>query len=374
MKKRKIVLSLNWSFENHQENVLGALDYASESKNWNLLRNLGDPLIRLRNLPHITFDGIVANIQDQNQLNILQQTDRPIVRVDNITDTKDVPGVFPDDQAIGKLAAQHFLSRNFTNFAVVTYPEEPFGQIRAKSYMESLAPHQCHLLEISDRWDADKFKETIETFLMQQNRATAIFTVNDDLATTIIYHALKLGIRIPEDLSVLGTGNNEFTCRKAMVGLSSIRLPERKCGYMAAQMLDNLLDGKKVATQTLPPIDIISRRSTDYFAVNDNLVAQTLRTIHAARNIPVTINDLTTELSVNRRTLERRFRKVMHKSPLEEVMQMRMSRAKRMLEHTQLTIIEISLAAGFPDLKSMETQFNKRENSTPEEYKKMLKA
>jgi len=373
MKKLKIALALHWSFDSHRKNVLGALDYASNSNNWELYREMGDPLIRYKDLSNFTGDGIIANIHSKHQLELLSQREQPVVRVDNFIDTKNILGIFPDDKAIGKLAAEYFLSRNFTNFAVVTYPEEASGQLRASAFMDSCAPHQPRLLEISDRWEEDRFRETIENFLKQLKKPTAIYAVNDDLATIIIYHARKLKIKIPEKLSILGTGNSEFTCRKAMVDLSSIRLPERKCGFLAAEMLDNILKGKSVATKILPPIDIISRQSTDHFAVEDNLVAQALRLIHTKRNYPITIADLTTELSVNRRTLERRFRKAMNTSPLEEVMRMRMHRAKRLLEHTQLTIMEISHTAGFPDLKSMETQFNKRENATPEGWRESLK-
>jgi len=310
----------------------------------------------------------VANIHSQHNLEQLKQKDVPIVRVDNFVDL-DIPSVFPDDTAIGKLAADYFLSRNFSNFAAVTYPEEPFGQIRAKAFSTHTAPSNCQILEISDRWEEARLKEAIESFLRKLPPQTALFAVNDDLATIIIYHARLLKLKIPSQLAVLGAGNTEFTCRKAMIDLSSIRLPDRNCGYKAAEMLQDILDGKKVTTKTLRPIDIVTRTSTDHFTVEDKIVAQALRLIHAKSNKPITIDYLTRVLSINRRTLERRFRKSINKSPLEEVMLMRMSRAKRLLEHTNLTIIQISHDAGFPDLKSMGAQFQKRDNMSPETYR-----
>jgi LacI family transcriptional regulator len=370
MKKKKIAFCLQWSFLSHCENILGALDYAAQADHWDIFRDHGDPIIFPKHLLSSGCDGIIANIHSESSLEVIKQTERPTVRVDNFIDLQEIPGVFPDDKAVGTLAANYFLSRHFTEFAVVTYPEEPFGQLRAEAFKNTLAPHRCNFLEISDRWDLNRFNNTIEDFLHQLPPSTALFAVNDDLATIIIYHARKCGIKVPEDLSVLGAGNNEFVCRKAMVPLSSINLPERECGYLAAQMLDDIIDGKPRKTKTLPPINIASRLSTDYFAVDDKLVARALRCIHAKRNNPLSIANLAAELAVNRRTLERRFRQIMKISPLEEVMRMRMSRAKRMLQHTQKQIIEIAHAAGFPDLKSMETQFNNRENMTPEDFRK----
>jgi len=354
----------------HCENILGVLDYAAQADHWEVYRDHGDPIIYPNHLASTGCDGIATNIHSKEALRLIQEIEKPTVRVDNFFDLKEIPGVFPDDKAIGKLAAQYFLSRHFTEFAVVTYPEEPFGQLRAQAFRDALAPHHCSFTEISDRWNSNLFSYTIENFLQQLNSPTALFAVNDDLATIIIYHARKYGICVPEDLSVLGAGNNKFDCRKAMVSLSSINLPERECGYQAAQMLDDLIDGKHVETKVLPPIDIASRRSTDYFAVNDKLVARALRIIHAKRNGSLSIADLAAELAVNRRTLERRFRHVMKMSPLEEVMRMRMSRAKRMLRHTPKRIIEIAHASGFPDLKSMESQFANRDNMTPEDFRK----
>jgi LacI family transcriptional regulator len=373
VRKRKIALALQWSFMAHRENILGALDYAAKAEHWDLYRIDGDPILHYTQLAGIKCDGILTNIHDERYLSALDDMSCPIVRVDNIVEAGGIPGVFPDDAAVGRFAAQYFLERRFSDFAVLTYPGEVFGQERIAAFMEEVKPHPCHVIELSDLRDANRYKYALKKF-KEKDEPTAVFAVDDDLAIHLIYEARCLGIAIPDSLSVLGVGNNEFVCRKSVIPLSSIVLPERECGYDAARMLDELLDGKSVADRTLLPLKIVTRQSSDYFAVGDKLIARALRIIHSEFETPVSVGTLAKDISVNRRTLERRFRRVMKVSPLEEVMRVRMSRAQRMLLHSDKRIIEVAYEATFPDLKSMEIQFEKRLGMSPKVYREQAGA
>ena len=74
---------------------------------------------------------------------------------------------------------------------------------------------------------------------------TGILVSDDRWARRCATLAQQCGLRVPNDVAILGIGNSPFTCRIGGVGLSSIALPAEAIGRQAAAVLDGLLAGKR---------------------------------------------------------------------------------------------------------------------------------
>ena len=96
-------------------------------------------------------------------------------------------------------------------------------------------------------------------------RPLGVMAVGDGLAITLMRQLLDRGIRIPEDISVVGVDNSELECEAADVPLTSVNTNANQIGYVAAARLDRLMAGERPAPGTvlIPPVAVVARASTD---------------------------------------------------------------------------------------------------------------
>lgn len=104
--------------------------------------------------------------------------------------------------------------------------------------------------------------------------------------------------------------------------------------------------------------------------VTDPIVADAVRLIWGTSGQAINVDEIAGQLPVTRRSLERRFRKELGVSVHEEIDRCRMDRAVRLLEHTELLIKNIAVAAGFPSLDAMGDAFRRSKGVSPSEYRK----
>jgi LacI family transcriptional regulator len=160
-------------------------------------------------------------------------------------------------------------------------------------------------------------------------RPCAVFVSSDGLGLQFLEVVRATGLRVPEDFAVLGVGDIDPICDLAYPPLSSIRTAAEAAGFEAARLLDGLRQGEPPPKSRieLPPLGVVARRSTDVLAVADYDLAKALRFIrdHAAGEI--TVEDVVSAACVSRSTLERCFRQLLGRSPLDEIYRVRVQRA-----------------------------------------------
>jgi LacI family transcriptional regulator len=116
---------------------------------------------------------------------------------------------------------------------------------------------------------------------------TALYTVKDIRGQQILAACLDAGIAVPDTLAVLSTDDDEVLCETATPALSSIALDGAYTGRICAKALDDLLHGRK----RHPLVDIafpriVTRRSTDAFAITDPVLARVIATARQNLSAP----------------------------------------------------------------------------------------
>src|SRR5690606_22518091 len=111
----------------------------------------------------------------------------------------------------------------------------------------------------------------------------AVFTAYDPVALDLVHKCRLAGVRVPEDVAVLGVHNGQIACEMSDPPLSSIDTASEHRGYLAAQLLLRQFEGRVDPGETIviPPVGIVSRTSTEVIAAADPLVAEALRYIRA---------------------------------------------------------------------------------------------
>jgi LacI family transcriptional regulator len=177
---------------------------------------------------------------------------------------KSFASVESDEQTASYTAARHLLKLGHKRIAYLTGPPvAPWAHERFEGYRRALREAG---IEVDDKL-VFAAGNTIEDgakagsqMLAESCPATAIQAVSDQVAIGCAEALLARGLRIPEDLSLVGYGNI-MAAEYFRVPMTTIRQPKFRLGAAAAEMMINLLKGQPLGTQRLSA-ELIERKST----------------------------------------------------------------------------------------------------------------
>jgi LacI family transcriptional regulator len=190
----------------------------------------------------------------------------PVVAVDPHIGRSPLPTVDSDNLHGGQLATEHLLALGHRRIALITGREDlKSAQQRETGYRRALAaaglPVQENLIRRGD-YDHDVAAASARELLNGPDRPTAVFAANDITAIATIETATRLGLRVPEDLSVVGFDNipESVLC---IPPLTTVRQPIRAMGRNAITLLVRLINGETPdETHITLGTDLVVRHST----------------------------------------------------------------------------------------------------------------
>lgn len=200
-----------------------------------------------------------------------------------------------------------------------------------------------------------------------------LLTCNDERGEQISEVCKIASLRVPEDIAILGIDNDELICAFSDPTLSSIPLGANQAGYEAAGLLDKLMAGKeKMAGQIIfdQPRDVVARRSTEIIAVKDPEIAESILYIRRHSMLPIQVSKVADHVAMSRRSLERRFRRALGRSVLNEITNVRVDRICLMLTETNRPVSEIALSLGFSCPEHFARYLKRNKGMTPLAYRK----
>jgi LacI family transcriptional regulator len=239
--------------------VLGAEDYGQERGYSVLVSNSAQQPGRERNhlqlLEQQRVGGVLlAPIWGlSDQVRQLRRRGIPVVLLDRAGNAEDLCSVSVDDVEGGRVAVQHLLDQGHTDIALVGGPAD-LEQIRDRRRGAELARaghRDARLLAVSTpRLDAASGVAAAGELaaLPTAERPTAVFAANDLLAVGLLQGLVGSGLRVPDDVALIGFDDISFAA-SAAVPLSSVRQPGRDLGRRAAALL---LDEIEAAEQDRP--------------------------------------------------------------------------------------------------------------------------
>ena len=203
-----------------------------------------------------------------------------------------------------------------------------------------------------------------------------MFACNDLRGRALIDLCRNEDIRVPDEVAILAVDNDDLICDLSQPQLSSVAVPWKKIGFRAAAALERLLSHKTVKPRRIlvGPECVVERQSTDTLAVADPDVAAALQFIRAHAHEPINVADIMNHLPVARRSLERRFREIMGRSPLEEIRNAHAERAKYLLAESNLSMPEVAEKSGYSSAAWMSKAFRDTVGDTPSAYRKRFSA
>ncbi len=176
-----------------------------------------------------------------------------------------------DDEEVGALATQHLMESGYRRIAHVRGPENSAASGRLEGYRRALTRRGIPVVpgyivagkSGDDAGDISGYHAMME-LLAQSPRPDAVFCYNDPMAMGVIKALLEAGLRIPQDIAVLGCGNIRAS-ELFRVPLSSIDQDSEGIGERAAKLALNLVEAKHRVTRprtVLLPARLVVREST----------------------------------------------------------------------------------------------------------------
>lgn len=366
---------------------IGVLQYARPAKDWAFIQvGPKDVLAALRRQDTF-FDGAIGEFGRPEVWSVALQARFPVVNLFGGRGLQGLPTVGVDDRAIGEMAAEHLIGQGLRHFAFFGLPGLGFSlgraagfklAVRDRGFRVDLFRHfkKYHLRGKMDPTYVPWEKE-IAGWLQSLPLPCGVFCCDDMRAEWILVEARNLGLRVPEDLAILGVDDNPVHCRAGTPEISSIRLPVRHAGTEAARMLDGLLDRKRPQAPPhllLPPETVVARGSTDLLAIGDPHIVKALKHIRThALGGKVRVEEVVAQTGYCRRILETKFRQTLGRTIFQEIQRLKVEQSQKLLRETGDTMESIADACGWGSASHFGVKFKKITGLSPGEYRRRMR-
>jgi LacI family transcriptional regulator len=373
----RIALLLPLDIEYGRAVIRGVKAYVGPDRGWIFHVAMPDPRI-LATVRAWRPAGVIAHINRAELIRPLRRLNRPVINISNTLPNAPLPRVGLDNPAVGRMAARHYLERQLRHFAFVGFPDHMYVQERLAAYENALkqagfGPVHIFKLPAASTWGGNWALrgQTLHRWMRSLPKPIGILAAHDQHAFELADVCRLVGLRVPDDVAILGVDNDELICQLATPPLSSIAGCGEQTGYEAAAMLHHCISGKSAPTEPLllSPPKLVTRQSSDILAVTDADVQTAVRFIRSHSTQAISVTDVTTDLCISRRSLERKFQALLGHTILAEIRRVRLDNVKLLLAETDSTIAEIAARAGFGSPERLTITFRDCEGILPSEYR-----
>lgn len=365
---KEIALCIDYNSNYYRSIVSGVARY-NNVKAWRVYTSRGVPQISLNDLKKWKGAGVIGRLSPE-LIADLQHRGIPAVNIKSDYLNLPVASVLMDNASTGRLAAEYLVEKGIRRFAATAWSiKGASGNLKIQGFVQALEErgYTAHIFESNK-----KIRQLDRAIHIEKNQTVGFFAAEDFLGRMVIEACEDLGLRVPEDVAVIGVDNSPFICEMVKPAMTSVELGAERVGYQAAALLDRLMEGGKPSAEPImiAPERIVERRSTDVFEIQDELVGKALRFIRDNSAKPITVSDVKNALFCNRRSLEKKFKAEVGRTLHEEIRRSRIERACKLLRESDMMIEVLAEACGYSNRERFNAAFRIEIGKTPSAYRK----
>ncbi len=369
-----VVIGIDSSFG--RELLRGINEYGKQHGHWFLYFGHSSDISQLAPREKSDVDGMIIYLGTRKDYQAINSLRVPIVNIGSAYEDLKLPTVYPDNEDIGRAAAEHLISKGLSNFACVSIADHAGADKRVRGFLSVVtAAGKSHrfidVIKLRSRVPGEADRAALVDFLRKLPHPTGVMVFNDRYAQAVVEAARRAGIRIPEEIAVVGVDNDDLLCTITYPPLSSVDSAADRVGYCAAELLDNLMRGKRspAAPILVPHRGVVSRRSSDVLALDDPEVLAVIRSIRQEPLDQLSVERVLKVVNISRRTLERRFAKCIGRTVYDEIRSRRIEHGKNMLARTSLPVEQIARECGFRHIAHFSNAFEKATGLRPRTFR-----
>lgn len=377
--RRVVALLVETSNEYARGLVHGVIRYLREHEPWSCYlteHGRGDEPPDW--LGHWSGDGILARIENERIAKAVIASGLPAVDLSAANLVPGIPWVETDDTAIAKAAFDHLYERGFRQFGYCGDAQYNWSNWRSTHFQKLAhdAGCACHVLQssaapqASAEWSVQTGR--IAAWIAQLPRPVGVMACYDPLGRQVLEACRQVNTHVPDDVAVIGVDDDELLCELSDPPLSSIAPDTLRTGYEAAALLHRMMDGQPVEPRAhlIPPLGVAPRRSSDALAIDDEDISEAVRFIRENACQGITVADVLAATPLSRRVMESRFKKLIGRTPHDEIQRVQLERVKQYLRDTDLPLAEVAKRTGYEHVEYLSVVFKKKIGVPPSTYRR----
>ena len=228
--------------------------------------------------------------------------------------------------------------------------------------------YPANLRDVSN-WNREQVR--IRRWLERLPKPVGIMACYDVRARLLLEVCRLANWKVPDEIAVVGVHNDDLLCDLCDPPLSSVIPNARRAGSEAASLLERMMNGETVEQRRIeiPPLGVATRQSTDVVAVADLRIAGVLRFIRDHATEGITVRDLLRQAGISRSLLEKRFNKLLGRTPHAQILSVRLQCVKDLLTQTDLPVARIAERTGFENAEYLSVAFKRETGETPRQFR-----
>ncbi|MCG8583846.1 MAG: XylR family transcriptional regulator [Pirellulales bacterium] len=381
----KIALLIESSRSYGRGLLRGIASYTRTHGSWSIYhheRSLGDDAPAW--LKSWNGDGVIVRADSLRIVEQIRDLNLPTIDLRGRFQLVDIPLIETNDQVVVHLAVEHLLERGFRQFAFCGIPGMNYSDRRLSFLVErldelQLVPKVFGGTKAADSQDTSSIEEmgmldqkAIGQWLVSLPKPVGVMASNDARGRHVLEACREFGLRVPDEVAVLGVDNDVEICELSDPPLTSVEPNTERIGFEAAALMHRMLEHDAAPPQRtfIDPVGVVTRQSTDVLAIADDELVRAVSFIRENACKGITVSDVLRELSISRSSLERRFSKVFDSSPKAEIIRIRLARVKQLLVETDYSLPIIADMTGFSHAEYMSALFRNKTGTTPGSYRR----
>jgi GntR family transcriptional regulator of arabinose operon len=212
----------------------------------------------LENMFLARIDGLIVEPTQSSMLNPnlsyymqLKELDIPLLMINSFYEELDTPCLRIDDELAGYKATNFLIKKGHRDIGVISKTDDLQGKYRLRGYLKSISEHKLtykpDLTIYYDTSTKEILLSRIAEYLFEnKDILTAIVCYNDEIALLVISACWSIGIRIPDDLSLIGCDNAHLMGTMG-VNLATLTHPQERLGEDAARWMVSKIKNKKTS-------------------------------------------------------------------------------------------------------------------------------
>lgn len=209
--------------------------------------------------------------------------------------------------------------------------------------------------------------------LQSADFSCAVICGHDASAIRVLQCCQELGIKVPEQVSIIGCCNEKVRCGYTNPTITSVDMNHFHVGYMAGKYLQKAMNGEKSEDNTgiwITPKGIASRGITDFLATADLKLNRLVKFIEENFKYGIGVADIVKFSGMSEISVKRLFKAHFDRGAGDILREMRMNEAVRLLTSTPDKLEYIALSMGYSSQPCFSKAFQKVFKQAPSKYRK----
>ena len=385
MKPRTVIIGITIASKSGRDILSGVFSYIEGGCAWRpkLVQSWNELTApALADMESNGVDGYLLSYSgDGGARDFLMRSSKPLVLIG--TERNDFVGrpaptafVWNDNAAIGALGARHIVSLGSFNSHGFVHSTNPLcTDARCRGFAETLRQAGRHVImefRPDPRKCPDEQAKALVRWLVDLPKPAAVMTASDACALHVLEAVARGGIKVPEQIMIVGTDNDELLASHSSPPLTSVQPGHFEMGFKAAAELERLMSTRrrsKTRMTTIPPQRIVVRESTRMARPAAMLVKRAWDYIRQKAGLGVSATDVTAFLGCSRELADLRFREVEGCTLRAALEGYRLKEVKRLLRTTSRPVSAIARECGFKSASHLSHLFRLRTGISPKDWR-----